>query len=227
MSLVADARVVKQVQVAAGYYRLHLAAPETAAAAKPGQFLHVRCGHTLDPLLRRPVSIHAVDRGKGEVSLFYRVAGKGTALLAAGQKGDRINLLGPLGHGFTVPRKKARVFVVAGGIGIAPLYFLLQEAAAGGVKAAVFLGAATRQQLFCGKEIKELGHQVFFATDDGSAGYHGAVTDLFAAHVRKAGITTDVTRRDNEAVVYSCGPHGMLKQLSAMCAAAAYRRKYL
>lgn len=214
MSLVADAKVVKQVKIAAGHYRLHLAAPETAAAARPGQFLHVRCGPTLDPLLRRPLSIHAADREKGEVILFYRVAGKGTDLLAQCREGNRVSLLGPLGHGFTMPQKDARVFVVAGGIGIAPLYFLLQEMATLGINAEVYLGAATKEQLFFDKEIKNLGHNVILSTDDGSAGYHGTVTDLFAQDFGRTAMGR------HNVMVYGCGPYGMLKQLSLMCAAA-------
>jgi len=214
LSLVADAKVAKQMKIATGYYRLYLAAPEIAETARPGQFLHVRCSHTLDPLLRRPVSIHAVDREKGEVILFYRVAGRGTALLSENKRGDKISLLGPLGHGFSIPKRHARVFVVAGGIGIAPLYFLLQEMAAFGIKAEVFLGAATKKQLFFDKEIENFGHRVISSTDDGSAGYHGTVTDLFEEYVQKADKSGDVIRRNNDAGVYGCGPYGMLKRLS-------------
>lgn len=197
--LITDAEVIKHEEIIPGFYRMTMSAGEVAKNARPGQFLHVRCDNTLDPMLRRPVSIHAVDRGKGEVSLFYRVVGRGTALLADKEKGDMINLLGPLGSGFTIPASRGRVAVVAGGIGIAPLYFLLQELSGIEICADVFLGASTKKQLFFTREIKALGHSVFPATDDGAAGYHGTVVDLFEEHPAD--------------FVYGCGPPGMLKRL--------------
>lgn len=229
MSLVTEAKVVNQKKIAPGYCRLSLAAPEVAGAAKPGQFLHVRCGNTLDPLLRRPISIHAVDREKGEVTLLYRVAGRGTALLSEKKKGDAVSLLGPLGTGFTIPENYERVSVVAGGIGIAPLYFLLQELSRGNLCANVFLGATTRKQLFALREIRDLGHKLILATDDGTVGFHGTVTDLFECCTqncsdRKALLYCDgdmgeaLEKVKLEYVflterVYGCGPSGMLKGL--------------
>lgn len=197
--LIVDAEVLRHEEILAGFYRLALSAGEVAKHARPGQFLHVRCGSTLDPLLRRPVSIHAVDREKGEVSLFYRVVGRGTALLAGKEKGDRVNILGPLGSGFTIPESSGRVAVVAGGIGIAPLYFLLQELSGIKIFADVFWGAATKDQLFFINEIKTLGHSVFPSTDDGSAGHCGTVVELFEQNL--------------SGRVYGCGPAGMLKEL--------------
>ncbi len=199
--LITDAVVIKQEEIIPGYYRMVLSAGEAAKKAKPGQFLHVRCTSTLDPLLRRPISIHAVDRGKGEIFLFYRVVGRGTALLAAKAKGDSLNVLGPLGRGFTMPGGSGRVVVAAGGIGIAPLYFFLQELSAIKICADVFLGAATKKQLFFSSEIAASGHNVFPATDDGTAGYHGTAVDLFAQNL------SDINS------VYCCGPAGMLKKL--------------
>ena len=146
MSLLTDAKVVKQIKLAPHYYRLILAAPATTRAAGPGQFLHVRCGETLEPLLRRPLSIHAVNRERGELAHLYRVAGRGTALLAKKKRGDTINILGPLGRGYTMPSAPERFAVVAGGIGIAPLYFLLQETGARSQSALVFWGASTKEQ---------------------------------------------------------------------------------
>lgn len=220
MSPVVDAKVIKQDKIAPGHFRLYLSAPEIAEAARPGQFLHVRCGLTLDPLLRRPVSIHAVDRKSGQVILFYRVAGRGTALLSKNKKDDRISLMGPLGNGFSIPEKKARIFVVAGGIGIAPLYFFLQKIADSGTGADVFLGAATKKQLFFINEIKESGHRVFPSTDDGSTGYHGTVTGLFENYLRKSDNQSRPIRRGDDAKVYACGPSEMLKQLADIIAAA-------
>ncbi len=205
MTLLMDAGIVKQQEVAEGYFRLTVFAPAVAVAAKPGQFLHMRCGDTLDPLLRRPISIHAVNRDKGEVALLYKVVGKGTALLAQKGKGDQVNLLGPLGKGFTLPERNEKVCVVAGGIGIAPLFCLLQELTARNHSAAVFLGAATGSQLLCAGEMERCGHIVHIATDDGSAGFPGTVTGLFEKTITPGSSSVDR--------VYACGPRRMLKRL--------------
>ncbi|MDD3652889.1 MAG: dihydroorotate dehydrogenase electron transfer subunit [Desulfotomaculaceae bacterium] len=211
MSFLLDAEITKQERIVPGHFRLSLSSPDIVTAARPGQFLQVRCGSTLDPFLRRPISIHAVDRKKGEVVLFYRVAGRGTSLLAEKRQGNSVSLLGPLGRGFSLPEGKARVAVVSGGIGIAPIYFLLVELAMYGVSADVFLGAATAEQLFFFKEIKGFGYRVEIATDDGSAGYHGLVTDLFAESIPLS---------NEYAMIYGCGPGGMLRRLAEIIRSA-------
>ncbi len=241
MSVLTDAKVVKQIKLAPHHYRLILSAPATARAAGPGQFLHVRCGETLEPLLRRPLSIHAVNRERGELALLCRVAGRGTALLAKKKRGDTINILGPLGRGYTMPSAAERFAVVAGGIGIAPLYFLLQETGARGQSALVFWGASTKEQFFCPAgpardlngtggmypsivhEICAQGHQIILATDDGSAGFHGTVTDLFERYLNnssgreeilslygEASTTGGLIKTDREAGgACSCSPGAM------------------
>ncbi|TEB05764.1 Dihydroorotate dehydrogenase B (NAD(+)), electron transfer subunit [Pelotomaculum schinkii] len=220
MSLVTDAKVIQNKQVIPGYYRMDLAAPSVTERARPGQFLHVRCGSTHDPLLRRPISINAVDRRTGEVSLLYRVAGRGTSLLAGHRSGDMVSIVGPLGRGFTIPEGNEKVIVVSGGIGIAPLYFFLQELAGLGIKATVFQGAATSQQVLLGNEIKELGHSVFIATDDGTRDFHGSVTTLFENYLQNSDFAPGPGAGENLIMnkSYACGPHGMLRKLSEITA---------
>lgn len=219
MSLVAMAQVINQEEIAPGHFRLCVFAPEIAETARPGQFVHISCGSTLDPLLRRPLSIHAAERDKGRVFLFYKVIGKGTALLSRHNKGDNISVLGPLGHGFSAPAKHTQVIAVAGGLGIAPLYFFLQELASAATVAEVFLGAVTEKQLFYKDEIAHMGHQVLLSTDDGSCGYQGTVTALLTEHLQEntnhGGLGLKLRRQGGaEARVYACGPRGMLRQLT-------------
>lgn len=238
MSGLVNARVLKNTKVAPDHYRLTLAAPEAARAARPGQFLHVRCGNTYDPILRRPISIHAVDQEKGEVTLLYRLAGRGTAILSEKRTGEQVSLLGPLGSGFSLPREGEKVSLVAGGIGIAPLFFLLQELARQGNSAAVFWGAANRKHFLSAqsagkfsllREIRELGHRIILATDDGSVGYPGLVTELFEQCVQGDGNGGPRFFRNSDALealercklelafqtnfVYGCGPRAMLSRL--------------
>ncbi len=217
MSLVVNAEIVEQNEVIQGYFRLALNVPEVAAAARPGQFLHVSCGSTYDPLLRRPISIHAADRQKGEVKLLYRVAGRGTALLSGLKAGDMVNVLGPLGNGFTMPAGSENVFAVAGGIGVAPLYFFLMELRRLKHKATVLLGAPAKEKLICVDEIRALGHKVFLATDNGSTGHCGTVVELFDLYARlPVHSCGDYNPKEEmSGYVYGCGPAAMLKELCA------------
>ena len=201
--------IVDHVEVGPALWRLTLDAPDLARASAPGQFVHVLCAGQsgYDPLLRRPLSIHDADPNTGRVSLLYEVRGRGTALLAEKSPGETLDLLGPLGQGFTLPESAdARLLLVAGGIAVAPLYFLARRIADSvGCRRATFLiGARTKSMLLCVDEFSQLGAEVRVSTDDGSAGYHGFVTGLLSEHVG--------TADDADApLVYACGPMPMLK----------------
>jgi len=199
-----NVEVLKRKEVLPGYKLVRMDAPDIARNARPGQFLHIRCSDTMDPLLRRPISIHSVDRDKGTVSILYRVAGRGTARLGAF---DRLDVMGPLGKGFKLPAPNSKVLVAGGGIGTAPLYFLLQEMSALGLYVDVFLGAASSAHLLLVHEIKDLGHRVQVATEDGSAGHHGLVTGICSPAV--------ISGMDE---VFACGPRPMLRALAKILA---------
>ncbi len=202
------AQVRENIEVVPEVYRMCLYAPEVSHAARPGQFLHIRIDGSFDPLLRRPISINKVDRKRGLVFLLYRVAGKGTLKLSKKKGGQDVDVLGPLGKGFTVKQPSPDTFlaVVAGGMGIAPLNFLLEELRESASSISVFLGARTGRSLPGQKEVAEMGYVPRIATDDGSLGYKGPVTDLF-----EKGLACRPT-----SFVYSCGPVAMLKQVSSV-----------
>ncbi len=201
--------VVKHEETAPGQRLLCLDAPEIALGSAPGQFLHVRCSEGRDPLLRRPISIHFAEREGGRVCILYRVAGRGTSLLARVAPGDHVDVLGPLGRGYTLPSAGERVAVVGGGIGAAPLFFLLAEMRKyyGRYldRVSVFLGAHTLEALPGAALIREMGYHLDIATDDGSGGFKGTVADLF----REASGNRTFDR------VYACGPPPMLRVLAA------------
>jgi len=204
LSHVLNCKIISHRRVGADCRRLVLAAPQVAQAARPGQFLHVRCGGTADPLLRRPLSIHDVDQEQGLVTLLYRVVGRGTALLAARRSGERVNVLGPLGRGFAPPPAHRRVALIGGGLGIAPLLFLARELVKEEREVWVFHGARTAVELGCA-DFSVLPVQLLVATDDGSAGYAGSVVGLFRESAAKM-------RPD---WVAAAGPHGMLRVLTS------------
>ncbi|MCF8010838.1 MAG: dihydroorotate dehydrogenase electron transfer subunit [Clostridiales bacterium] len=190
--------IIEKKQIKPCYGLLKLYAPELAAGAKPGQFLHVKCSGTMDPLLRRPISIHAVQRSGKTISMLYRKAGRGTSML---DSLDKLDVMGPLGHGFNMSCSGTPL-VVGGGIGAAPLYFLLQELSGMQMQVDVFIGASSSEHLLAVEDIKALGHCVRTATDDGSAGYRGPVTDTCLPYLNK------------DVQVFACGPVPMLKKLA-------------
>ena len=208
MAHVIDALVLEQEKITPTHYRLRLSAPAIAAVAQPGQFMLVSCGTPLDPLLRRPFSIFTVEREAGAVTLFYRIAGRGTAILTALRAGSEVNIMGPLGRGFSLPAPDQPALLVAGGMGVAPLYFLAQELTRHGCATQVFYGTPTANQLFFAPELSQDGRQLQLATDDGSAGRKGTVTALLADYL--AALPPDVL---TQARVFACGPQGMLRHL--------------
>lgn len=208
MSQLLKVEITDCQEIKPGVWVTELLAPALAQSATPGQFLHIRCGEDSDPLLRRPISIHAVYRQSGLVKIMFQVVGRGTAWLARRRNG-RLDVMGPLGRGFTMftGEQEPRLVVVGGGIGAAPLYFLLQELARAGhvEQVKVLLGARSAEQLLIHNAAELLGFTVGVATDDGSAGYRGLVTDLLAEELQR--------RPD---FVYACGPEPMLKTLCGM-----------
>ena len=191
-------------RLAETFYRLTLHAPLIATAARPGQFVMVACGPFLDPLLRRPFSIHRCN-GSDSLQLLIRVVGRGTELLARCRPGQSLSLIGPLGQGFNLPAANASVCLVGGGIGIAPLLFWAERLATP-QRCSVLLGSRTGEELtLLAAEFSQLGCRVETATDDGSLGHHGLVTDLLANHLSTV---------DN---VYACGPMPMMSATARAC----------
>jgi len=191
-------------------FRITVQAPLIAGAAHPGQFVMVRMQDTLDPLLRRPFSIHKVYRD-GSLALLFKVVGKGTRMLSGINPGTDINLIGPLGKGFRLSPDSS-FCMIGGGMGIAPLFFLgqrLLESDQSSDNPPVLLGAQTQQELLMlAEEFTELGYPVHTATDDGTLGHHGFVTELLDEIVHSV------------SQVYVCGPIPMMRIVALKCQAA-------
>ncbi|MFH0877085.1 MAG: dihydroorotate dehydrogenase electron transfer subunit [Candidatus Omnitrophota bacterium] len=187
---------------------LELSVPASFKNARPGQFVHVRIENSCDPLLRRPMSIH--DAAPGRLKILYEVVGKGTELLSGKNTKATIDILGPLGRGFDVKRlaRFKKIYIVAGGMGVAPLLFLAKKlvhsprSTVHG-RPTVLIGARTKGQLLGVKEFKKLGCSVKLATDDGSRGFKGNVTEL----LNKILLST-VDR--GPSTICACGPRAML-----------------
>ena len=193
------AKIIANQQLNSQDYRLIVSAPQITEQAQPGQFLHLQCGDGLTPLLRRPFGIHSYDRDRGELAVLYRVVGKGTEQLLKRRPGQEIDMLGPLGNGFDLTNPAAKVVLVAGGIGIAPLLPLAEELIELDKEVLLLLGAANELELLCLAEIERLPLQLKVATIDGSLGYQGYVTEMLAELLT-----------DNYGQVFACGPEAML-----------------
>jgi dihydroorotate dehydrogenase electron transfer subunit len=162
------ARVISDSEVMPGIFLIWLEAPQIAPAAKPGQFVMVNCGE--ETFLHRPLSIHQVDqKTKAGLALLFAVKGKGTHWLLQRQKSDNIDLIGPMGNGFSLSHESQKLLLVAGGIGIAPLCFLAQEAVNLGHSVKLLLGAVNASKLYT-EPLLPPGIEFITATEDGSAG---------------------------------------------------------
>ncbi|MFH1692044.1 MAG: dihydroorotate dehydrogenase electron transfer subunit [Candidatus Omnitrophota bacterium] len=197
------------------YHLLELVLPAAFKKACAGQFVHIRVEESSDPLLRRPLSIHEVSYAgsgkKGIMKVLYGAVGKGTRLLTEKKKGVFVDCLGPLGNGFDLKKiKRAKnIFIVAGGIGVAPLFFLVKTLAQqrSRINLAVLIGAKTKADILREKDFRSLGCKVYVATEDGSRGFKGRVTELLIKKLK------DVI---GSSYVCACGPKPMLASIAAI-----------
>jgi dihydroorotate dehydrogenase electron transfer subunit len=195
------------------YHLLNLVAPTIASQARPGQFVALQPGLDRPFLLRRPFSIHRVERhgpGFGALEIVFDVVGPGTEVLSKLRPHDTLDVLGPLGRPFSLPDKPVSCLLVGGGYGVAPLFFLAEELRVRGCRIDFLAGASTTDRLFKAIEAKRLGRTAVITTDDGSSGQRGMVTDPMPALMAKA----------RTEMVFACGPMPMLAAVSRIAAAS-------
>lgn len=191
--------VAECTEIAPGMFLMVLDAPKIAPAAKPGQFVHLSCGE--GNLLRRPISI--CTQQDVCLRLVFQVKGEGTKWLSTRQVGDHIDVLGPLGNGFALERLGDRPVLIGGGIGVPPMLYAMQMAKNSGASPTAILGFRSREAVILEDEFKEIG-TVYTATDDGSYGVHGFVSDVLRAHIGEF------------TAVCACGPKPMLHALAQL-----------
>ncbi len=236
--------VVSNRQIAPDYFSMRLVGSRHLARFRPGQFLMLGRTDGLDPLLPRALSIRRArqfpvssfkfrvvepetrnlkpETRIAEVEILYKVCGRGTALLAAMRPGRSLRVLGPLGNGFEVPRSATEVFLVAGGIGVPPIAALAEgfatRRASRETKVTVFLGGRSKADLLCVVDFKRAGAKVHVATEDGSAGQKGLVTELLEQHLNTSHFKPPHPpfTKGGHGGVYACGPHPMLAALASI-----------
>ena len=190
--------ILENARLADGIYRLRLAG-DTSAITAPGQFVNLKLSGFF---LRRPISV--CDWESGEVTLIYKVLGRGTEAMTSMAPGTELDVLTGLGNGFDVSHSGEHPLLVGGGVGIPPLYGLAKRLTAHGRRVTAVLGFNRASEIFLAEEFRALGAKVIIATADGSAGIHGLATDGMAA-------VSDYT------YLYTCGPEPMLKAVYDAC----------
>lgn len=188
--------ILDRQEIAKDIYSYVISCPEAAAVAKAGQFVHIRAeGYTL----RRPISICEIDKEKGTIRIVFEVRGGGTDRLSQLQIGDMMDIILPLGNGFTINEIPAdkNVITVGGGIGVPPMCGV--SACYKKVKA--IIGFRSKDKVILEDDLKRIGADVTVCTDDGSYGESGVVTVPLEKELSKG----------NTAMIYACGPTPMLK----------------
>lgn len=186
-------------------YLMGLSASLIANEAKPGQFIHIKCSKDNYPLLRRPLSIHRIDKEKGEIYILFQVVGEGTKLLAQKEVGDNLDVLGPIGNGFNIYPESKKIMIVGGGIGVAPLLALCEGSIRQEKEVRVLIGALKKELVIEEENFRNLGAKVDVATDDGSYQYKGLVTDLLERVIKEGWLADQI---------FACGPKPMLKKIN-------------
>ena len=190
--------ILQKDKISEAAYKFVLQCLGLSAQAYPGQFAHIAVeGKTL----RRPISLADIDPENGTVTIVFEIRGEGTAWLAERNAGDALDVLGPLGHGFTTYQEDKKVLLIGGGIGTPPL---LPLAKIYGNRATALLGFRSKDFVILEDEFKSAGANVIVATDDGSYGHKGFLTPFIEAEI--ASNTIDR--------IFSCGPMPLLKIVS-------------
>ena len=207
------ATVVSQEEVYEDTYLMWLSCPPVARGASPGRFLMVHPGESHDPLLARPMSYHRFRQVGGETqfAILYDVRGRGTTLLSHKRPGDTLPLFGPLGKGYRLDPRSQNILLVGGGLGVAAVMALADQALAGGKSVTLLQGARTAAKLFP-HQMLPADVESISATDDGSTGHHGYVTDLLPDYLSWAD------------QVFACGPNPMFASMADVMRKARSRK---
>ncbi len=194
------ATIVGRRMLSTGVYKYLLDCPELAKNAVAGQFVQVSAPGFF---LRRPISICSINPKSGTLVLVMEVRGEGTAAISKLGAEETLDIIGPLGKGFTLLDTDAPVALVGGGIGLPPMCGIADHY---GAKAAVFAGFRTAAAAILRSEIEGVGASYHLCTDDGTAGHHGLVTQPL----------TEWLKHNKAAMIYACGPRPMLKAVAEL-----------
>lgn len=193
-----QASVLSNQAIAEACFRLEFRVPPNQTGPRPGQFLTIKVGEGIAPLLRRPFAYAAHDASSGVSSVIYERRGNATRILGSYREGDELDVLGPLGNSFAPPAAGRRPVLVAGGIGIGPILFLYNDLLSQGHQPLLFVGGRSKARL----PLAALPEGAIVCSDDGSVGRPGTVLQALQASAEFDPAAAEL---------YLCGPHGMMK----------------
>lgn len=208
--------VIQNRRIKSLYFILGIHCPPIANHIQPGQFIMLKVSEDRSPLLRRPFSVyktypenHPVKEKRGCFFIYYKEVGRGTQKMTAVKKGETLNLIGPLGNGFTLPPlpSSQNIILIGGGVGIVSVYPIAE--ASKYRKMFVFIGGKTMDDILCIEDFKKLNSKIFVSTENGSLGFRGTVVDLFLSQ-------REIFMDNKKYYLYSCGPMAMLKALAGI-----------
>ena len=200
-----ECEILKTEKIIDGIYKFTIKAPEIANVAKAGQFLEIQVSKTGEVFLRRPISIYNINKEVGEVEFIFQVKGKGTEILSAKNKGETINILGPLGNGSFSIGKYKKVAIIGGGIGTYPLYELAKELKGISEDVTMYMGFRNKDLVTLEKEFEDVTNRVVITTDDGSYKQKGFALDVLKEDCKK----------EKPDIIFACGPLPMLKAVQS------------
>lgn len=192
-----DLTVTANIRLHANYVLLKMTHTSALPEMLPGQFAEIRVDNSSTTFLRRPISINNVDREKNEVWFLVQLVGDGTKKLASTTIGDIVNVVLPLGNGFSMPDKQRKTLLIGGGVGTAPLLYFGKKLKEAGIQPTFLLGARSAQDLLQLDEFKRLG-EVYYTTEDGSLGEKGYVTQH------------SILSQQQFDSIHTCGPKPMM-----------------
>ena len=200
------AKLIEKEYLKPDIVRFEVEAKEIVEDAKPGNFLEIRITETTVPFLRRPISIYNLNKAEGTLEFIFQIKGAGTKLLNKKEKGDLIDIIGPLGMGTFKFNNYEKIAVIGGGIGVFPLYELSKEAKEDRKRVNIYLGFRSKDYVILEEKFKEVSDKLVITTDDGSYGIKGFAIDELEKDLQEEKIDS----------IYACGPLPMLRAVKKL-----------
>jgi len=214
MPLQTNGTVTENRSIKPSCFALGIYCPPIADRIRPGQFVMLKVSDDNSPLLRRPFSVyksypggHPEKRKRGHLFIFYKEVGRGTRKMTSLKKGQKVDLIGPLGNGFSLPPlpSSGSTILIGGGMGIVSLYPLVEAFEAR--RLFVFIGGKAEHDVLCVEDFGKFSSNIFIATEDGSLGFQGTVVDLFLSQKKRF-------KGKGKCYLFACGPLSMLKAIA-------------
>ena len=196
-----QAKLLEKIKLKENIYHFKVEAHEMVDIAKPGHFIEIRVSKNTEPFLRRPISIHNMDKEKGILEFIFQVKGEGTKILSEKNIGETIDIIGPLGNGTFEYENYQNIAIIGGGIGVFPLYELAKSAKKNNRNVNIYLGFRSKDFVLLEDEFKSVSDNFILTTDDGSYSQKGFAINFLEKDIDSGKIDS----------IYACGPLPMLK----------------